>query len=146
MTPEQIRTVQSTWREIAPMSADAARLFYGKLFELDPRLRSLFRADIEQQGPRFMAAIDTAVDALAEVEAVVPSILELGRRHAHYGVQERDYQAVEAALLWTLEKGLGCSFTPDVKDAWTLAYAILDNMMKSAMAPGAQQNQRRMGP
>jgi hemoglobin-like flavoprotein len=132
MTPDQIRMVQSTWREIAPMSADAAKLFYGKLFEVDPRLRPLFRSNLEEQGRKLMAMITTAVNALEQVESLVPAVQDLGRRHASYGVQERDYETVGIALLWTLEKGLGSGFTPEVKLAWTDAYATLATVMKSA--------------
>ncbi len=38
------------------------------------------------------------------------------------------------ALLWTLEKGLGADFTPDVKEAWTLTYVTVAGVMKKAAA------------
>jgi len=50
MTPEQIAIVQTTFRSVAPISDTAAQLFYGKLFELDPTLKPLFRGDMHEQG------------------------------------------------------------------------------------------------
>ena len=38
---------------------------------------------------------------------------------------------VGAALLWTLEQGLGDAWTPDVAEAWTAAYATLSGFMIS---------------
>jgi len=55
--------------------------------------------------------------------------------HAGYGVIESDYATVGAALLWTLEQGLGPAFTPDVKDAWTAAYRILSGTMLAGAQP-----------
>jgi nitric oxide dioxygenase len=31
--------------------------------------------------------------------------------------------------LWTLEKGLGDAWTPEVADAWTAAYGTLSSLM-----------------
>ena len=47
------------------------------------------------------------------------------------------YQPVGAALLWTLEQGLGADFTPPVKAAWTDAYMTLAGVMQGAVALAA---------
>jgi nitric oxide dioxygenase len=56
----------------------------------------------------------------------------LGARHAGYGVEEEHYATVGAALLWTLDKGLGAEFTPAVREAWTTTYSLLANTMIDA--------------
>ena len=48
-----------------------------------------------------------------------------------YGAQAEHYPVVGAALLWTLEKGLGEAWTPPVADAWTAAYRTLSGFMIS---------------
>jgi hemoglobin-like flavoprotein len=53
-----------------------------------------------------------------------------------YGVLPAHYDTVGAALLWTLEKGLGPDFTPEVKDAWAAVYGILAGTMKDAAYKG----------
>jgi hemoglobin-like flavoprotein len=66
-----------------------------------------------------------------------PAVEDLGCRHVSYGVRDGDYDAVGAALLWTLEQGLGEeTFTPEVREAWTSTYALLAGVMKDA-APTA---------
>jgi hemoglobin-like flavoprotein len=41
----------------------------------------------------------------------------LGARHSGYGVAAAHYAIVGEALLWTLERGLGEGFTPEVRSA-----------------------------
>jgi hemoglobin-like flavoprotein len=134
MTPEHIRIVQSTWVKVLPIQETAARLFYERLFETDPSLRALFRSDMRQQGEKLMQLIDAAVNGLSRLERIVSAIQELGRRHADYGVKDHHYDAVGAALLWTLGKSLGAEFTPKVRDAWATVYAVLATTMREAAA------------
>jgi hemoglobin-like flavoprotein len=137
MTPEEISLVQESWKMVVPIKEAAAEIFYGKLFELDPNLRGLFRGDIGEQGRKLMAMINTAINGLARLEELVPAVQSLGRRHAGYGVTAGDYGTVATALLWTLEKGLGSAFTPPVKAAWVKAYTVLADTMKTAAAAEA---------
>lgn len=137
MTPQQIALVQSTWSKVVPIQDQAARLFYDKLFEMDPSLRPLFKGDMVEQGRKLMAMINTAVNGLTRLNEIVPAVQALGRRHVGYGVKEAHYETVGAALLWTLEQGLGPSFTPEVRQAWATAYGLLAGVMKEAAAATA---------
>jgi hemoglobin-like flavoprotein len=67
---------------------------------------------------------------------IVPVVQDLGRRHAAYGVEDRHYTVVGAALVWTLEQELGKSFTAEVEQAWRTAYRVLSTTMKQAAASG----------
>ena len=137
MTPEQITLVKTSWEKVVPISEKAAELFYGKLFELDPSLKSLFTSDMTEQGKKLMKMINTAVNGLDRLDAIVPAVQDLGRRHVGYGVKDEHYDTVGAALLWTLETGLGDAFTPEVKESWVTVYTLLADTMKSAAAQAA---------
>ena len=137
MTPEQITLVKTSWEKVVPISEKAAELFYGKLFELDPSLKSLFTSDMIEQGKKLMKMINTAVNGLDRLDAIVPAVQDLGRRHVGYGVKDEHYETVGAALLWTLETGLGDDFTPEVKESWVTVYTLLADTMKSAAAQAA---------
>jgi hemoglobin-like flavoprotein len=132
MTPEQIAIVQGTWASVVPIKETAAELFYGRLFELDPSLRALFKGDMKEQGRKLMAMVNVAVAGLDRLDTLVPAVKDLGRRHSGYGVKPEHYGTVATALLWTLEKGLGDAFTPAAKEAWTQTYTVLANTMQSA--------------
>lgn len=131
----QIELVQSTWKTILPIENEAARLFYDRLFELDPQLKRLFRTeDLRAQGLKLTAMITAAVNGLKRLDAIVPAVQALGRRHAGYGVIDSHYDTVASALVWTLEQGLGDNFTPEVRDAWISVYNLLAKTMKDAAA------------
>jgi hemoglobin-like flavoprotein len=137
MTPDQVVLVKNSWGLVMPIANKAAELFYGKLFEMDPDLESLFSGDMAEQGRKLMTMINVAVNGLDRLEAIVPAVEQLGERHVGYGVKDKDYDTVGAALLWTLEAGLGEAFTPEVKEAWSVTYGVLANTMKAAAAKAA---------
>jgi nitric oxide dioxygenase len=132
MTPQQIHMIQTTWIQVVPIADTAAGLFYGKLFELDPAVKPLFKGDMTEQGRKLMKTIGVVVNSLTRLEEILPTVQDLGKRHVAYGVEARHYDSVGAALLWTLEQGLGPAFTPDVKAAWAAAYGTLADVMKEA--------------
>jgi len=132
VTPTQKTLVQETFASIAPIADDAAALFYRRLFELDPSLRAMFRGDMSEQRRKLMNMLGAAVKGLDRLEQLVPVVQDLGRKHTGYGVEDRHYDTVGAALLWTLEKGLGSGFTPEVKEAWAAVYGLLASTMQTA--------------
>ena len=138
MSPEQKTLVKETWPKVAPMADAATRLFYDRLFEIDATTRSLFRAtNLTEQRRKIIQALTVVVHGLDDLDALVPTLADLGRRHAQYGVTDGHYDTVGAALLWTLEQGLGSGWTPEVKAAWSAAYAQLANVMRGAAGEGS---------
>jgi hemoglobin-like flavoprotein len=131
MTPEQQQLVKNSWAQLESDSRKAANLFYGRLFEVYPEVRPLFRGDMEAQGRKLMDMINVAVNSLDNLEPLTGVIRYSGKRHADYGVRDKDYDKVADALLWTLEHGLGNDFTPPVKEAWVAVYDTLADLMKS---------------
>ena len=117
MNGEQIKLVQESFKKVVPIADAAATLFYGRLFDLDPALESLFKGDMVEQGRKLMQMIGVAVKSLDRLEQVLPAVRALGARHACYGVREKDYDTVGRALIWTLKKGLGEGFTPEAEAA-----------------------------
>jgi hemoglobin-like flavoprotein len=132
MTPHQIKLVQTSFARVAPIAATAADLFYGRLFEIAPQVRAMFPDDLSEQKKKLMAMLGAAVGGLSHFDTLVPAVQALGRRHSGYGVTAAHYTPVGAALLWTLQQGLGDAFTPEVKDAWATAYIILSTTMIDA--------------
>ena len=137
MTEEELYLVRSSWAKVQPISALAAELFYRRLFEIAPDVKGLFRVDMGDQGRRLMAMIDTAVQGLDRFDELLPALQALGKRHAGYGVKDAHYDAVAAALLWTLEKGLEEAFTEEVRLAWISTYNAIADTMKRAAAEDA---------
>jgi hemoglobin-like flavoprotein len=132
MTPDQIALVRQSFAKVLPIRDAAATLFYDRLFTLDPTTRPMFRGDMKSQGAKLMAAIGAVVRSLDRIDTMLPTIRDLARRHVGYGVRNEHYATVGAALLWTLEQGLGADFTPQIRDAWATAYGMLSAAMIEA--------------
>ena len=132
MTPHQIALVRESFATVVPISEQAAGLFYDRLFAIEPSTRPLFHGDLKSQGAKLMAAIGVVVKSLDRIETMLDDLRALARRHDRYGVREEHYASVGAALLWTLEQGLGLDFTPDVREAWATAYGLLSSAMIAA--------------
>ncbi len=132
MQQEAINLVQSTWSQVKPISTQAAALFYQNLFAADPSLQALFKGDMVVQGAKLIQMIDTAVGKLHELNKLVPTLQLLAQRHVGYGVQDAHYATVGAALLKTLQQGLGPVFTPEAKTAWTMVYGTMAEVMIAA--------------
>jgi len=129
MTPDQVKAIQESFKKVAPISEQAAALFYGRLFEIAPAVKPLFHGDMQEQGRKLMATLAVVVSGLSNLETVLPAASALAKRHVNYGVKAADYAPVGVALLWTLEKGLGEHWTPDLAAAWGSAYSVLSGFM-----------------
>ncbi|MBA53402.1 MAG: hemin receptor [Pseudomonadales bacterium] len=139
MTPEQITKVQTTFDMVEPIADKAAELFYGRLFEIAPEVRPMFKSDMSEQGAKLMRMLGIAVRGLTKLETIVPAVQNLGVKHLEYGVKEEHFQPVAEALLWTLEQGLGDAWDEEAKVAWTEAYVLLSTTMIDAMKAAQAQ-------
>ncbi|MBP8000339.1 MAG: hemin receptor [Chloroflexi bacterium] len=132
MNSQEIHTLQQSFSLVEPIAETAAGLFYARLFELDPALRPLFKSDLKSQGEKLMSSLKLVVSGLNNPEKIIPAVRNLGQRHANYGVQPEHYTTVGEALLWTLERGLGTAYTPEVAAAWGSAFGLLSGLMQEA--------------
>jgi nitric oxide dioxygenase len=131
MTPDQVSLVQNSFAKVAPISEQAAVMFYDRLFEVAPAVKSMFPVDMTEQRKKLMATLAVVVNGLGDLQSILPAASALAIRHVSYGARAEHYPVVGAALLWTLENGLGEAWTPDVAAAWSAAYGTLSGFMIS---------------
>ena len=129
MTPDQVKLVQQSFSQVAPIADQAAALFYDRLFEVAPQVKAMFPADMTEQKKKLMATLAVVVNGLTNLETILPAASALAKRHVSYGVKPIHYPIVGEALLWTLERGLGADWTPELADAWSDAYGVLSDYM-----------------
>ena len=133
MNDEEKKLVTDSWKKVVPIADQAVQMFYDRLFQTDPTTKPLFKdGDLGEQRKKLIQALALVVKGLDNLESIVPVVADLGRRHVAYGVTTRHYDSVGAALLWTLEQGLGPDWTPKTKAAWTTAYTLLSGVMCQA--------------
>jgi hemoglobin-like flavoprotein len=125
MTPDQVALVQDSFAKVAPIADQAAAMFYGRLFEIAPEVKPLFHGDMAEQRKKLMTTLGVVVRGLSDLPAILPAASKLAKQHVVYGVKPVHYAPVGAALLWTLEKGLGDAWSAPVAEAWAAAYATL---------------------
>lgn len=131
MTPNQIDLIQASFEKVAPNAELAARMFYGRLFEIAPSVKPMFKGDMTEQGRKLMSALTLVVNGLTNLDTVVPVAKALATKHVSYGVTAAHYQPVGEALIWTLEQALGDDLSKDAREAWLAAYTLLAQVMIS---------------
>jgi hemoglobin-like flavoprotein len=129
MTPQQVALVQQSFSQVAPIADKAAEIFCDRLFDVAPAVRPLFRGDMAEQRRKLMATLAVVVRGLSDLPSILPAASALARRHVAYGAKPEHYPVVGEALLWTLARGLGAQWTPEVASAWAAAYGALSSFM-----------------
>lgn len=135
MNDQQKKLVQTSFARIVPKAEYAAKLFYGRLFEIVPEVQPLFKSDLKTQGIKLFQVISFAVCSLDNLDELLPLLHDLGRRHVKYGTQPQHYASVGESFIWTLEKVLKDDFTPEIRQAWLDIYSL----MSAAMIDAAYQ-------
>ena len=130
MTPKQKQLVKDSWAQVLPIKETVAELFYGRLFAIYPEVRPYFKSgDMKEQGRKLMVMLNTAVNGLDNLDALIEPLKQSGKDHKGYGVKAEDYDKVADAFLWTLDKGLGEAFSDEVKEAWVMTYTTVASVM-----------------
>lgn len=143
MTTKQIELVKTSWGLVAQIEMETVGgLFYNRLFEIMPEVKPMFnRTPMPEQSKKLLMLLTYVISKLDKLEDILDEVKNLARSHVKYGVQEKHYAPVGAALLWTLEQGLGEHWNPELKDAWTKTYTVLSG----AMIEAAGHNVAAMG-
>lgn len=144
MTPEHIQCIQTTWAEIAPDASHAMAAFYRRLFAIDPAIAPLFaNTSMYEQQTRLAATLQSAIDRLHDIEGVTTVLQALGKKHAPYPIDERHFESVGDALLWTLEHALGPAWSAEAKAAWGSLYGTVASTMLEAIGDERARNSNR---
>ena len=114
----QSTLIRDSFELVAEAPHAIVQLFYGRLFELDPSLRRMFKTDIKVQSLKLVATLKAVVDHVEQPQALLPTLHELGRQHAIYGVLPANYESVRLALLWALGQALQADFDKETRAAW----------------------------
>lgn len=134
MTPEQVREVQASYASLDEDGLSRLAVsFYDHLFGAHPEVRSLFSREPALQRQKFIDELTEIVHAISNLSTFVKRTAELGARHVPYGARTIHYGQVGEALLAALAEQLGPAYTPDLQEAWTLAYNLVaETMMQGA--------------
>lgn len=138
MNPENVDLVQRSFKQVTLTLRAAGSLFYKNLFAIAPELRPLFKGDLDEQGRKLMETLATMVSLLKHPDKLVPTVKDLGERHAAYGVEKEHFAPVGAAPIATLRQGLGKDFTDEGHAAWLELYQVASQLMTEGLSMARQ--------
>ncbi len=141
MTTNNIALVKQTWALVATIEMETVGgLFYNRLFEQMPEVKPMFsRNTLPEQSRKLLTMLSYVISKLDKLDEIMDEVSKLAQRHTKYGVKDEHYTAVGAALLWTLEKGLGEHWNDNVRIAWTEVYTTLANAMMAVQHGEAEK-------
>mmetsp|Transcript_49494 Transcript_49494/g.120168 ORF Transcript_49494/g.120168 Transcript_49494/m.120168 type:complete len:245 (+) Transcript_49494:242-976(+) len=152
LTRRRIRVIKTSWRAVQlGVDVKAAEIFYDRLFTKYPQVRDMFPEDMRTQHFKLYSTVSLVVDGIEDIDTLVPTIEDLGRRHAKWGVVRAHYEGVVDCFLWTLQQYI-FSFMPNnnainwfrnVTDAWEWALRFIGGTMADA-ADAAQEEEARI--
>ncbi|MBS1875643.1 MAG: hemin receptor [Acidobacteria bacterium] len=137
MTGIEKQMVRDSYEVIRTYQEAVFVLFYGRMFQLDPSIRSLFHVDIRVQAKKLAQTLDVLVASLDGLDALRPRLRELGRTHHTYGVEPHHYQTLTEALLWAFGQALSGGFPREVRAAWKQVLDLVNGEMIAAQAEAA---------
>jgi nitric oxide dioxygenase len=138
VSPRQTRLIRQSLESLEDYSNSLTKLFYGRLFELAPSTRHLFKVSLEEQSRKLLEMLVTAAEALDDFESLRPRLTELGRKHVTYGAKPEHYDVLRTALLWALAQALEQEFDPDTKAAWEQMLRVISETMLEGAAQGTE--------
>ena len=138
MTPSQIALVEASLDQLD--LEHLAAVFYERAFATDPALAEMFTADPVVQRARFGRELSEIVRSIRSIDTFSEEATALGARHRGYGVKAAHYRLMGQALMASLGSALGERWTPEVEEAWVLAYNLMaETMMTGALDPPADR-------
>jgi hemoglobin-like flavoprotein len=131
LTQHEKDLIRGSYAKISGLKQQAGQIFYKRLFELDPSLKSMFhRAPIDTQAAKLMQVFDWVVERLDRVPELKKELHALGMKHVDFGVKVDHYPLVGSALVWTLKHSLGEEFNAEAEAAWIELYTYLSGQME----------------
>jgi nitric oxide dioxygenase len=102
------------------------------MLEAHPEIRSQFSADDQASGvqaKRLASAVLAYASNLDRLDALGPAVTHICHRHVETHVTPEQYPIVGHHLLSAIQQVLGEAATPEVLDAWKVAYGELADIM-----------------
>jgi hemoglobin-like flavoprotein len=138
--PIDVAAVERLRSSFVVLAADGTRvtaIFYAKLFERYPGVRTLFATDMKAQEGKLMDSLRAVVEHIEAPEAVRAGLRELGAKHVKYGAKPEHYPIVCEILVEAMAEAAGRGWSPQLASEWTQALDIVSGVMLEGAAAGA---------
>lgn len=123
-----IDTVKATRYILEEAGPELTDHFYKRMFTLNPELKHIFNLTNQHSG-RQQVALFVAIAAYAKnienLEVLQVAVERIAQKHTSFNIQPQHYDIVGGHLIETLRELAGDLFTPEVEEAWVVAYGFL---------------------
>jgi hemoglobin-like flavoprotein len=131
-----VKTLNESYRKLAPRADELAQTFYDTLFARHPELLPLFDGvRFDDQKRKLIRALSLVVGHIERPDFLRPYLHGLGALHVAYGVRSEHYPAVADALLSALAATAGHGWSGEEAAAWSAALGLI----AEAMLRGAER-------
>jgi nitric oxide dioxygenase len=106
--------------------------FYQRMLTHNPELKNVFNMGNQQNGRQQMAlalAVLNYADNIEDPSVLLPSVTQIGHKHTSLDIRPEHYAIVGKHLLASIGEVLGAGATPELIDAWAVAYGQLADLM-----------------
>lgn len=129
------KLLKDSFTLVAPRAADLAKYFYAEVFYRGgPEVMDMFPPSMTAQRDRLLAALVQIITNVDDLEKLGEFLTGLGRDHRKFAVRPEHYDVVGQALLATLAEFAGDAWTPEVRETWAGAYALIAKVMQDGAA------------
>lgn len=130
-----IDIVKSTVPALKEHGVEITKVFYENLFKDHPEVAPMFDMHKQRTGeqPKALAmAILAAAENIDNLQAILPAVDSIGRKHVATKVKPEHYPIVGAGVLKAIKIVLGDAATEEVLEAWGKAYQEIANVFIGA--------------
>jgi methyl-accepting chemotaxis protein len=124
--------LETSFDLVAPRGEELVATFYDRLFAAAPAVVPLFAAtDMSKQRSKLLVTLVLLRKSLRDLDAIVPTLRELGRRHVRYGARPEHYAVVADVLVVAMAEIAGDAWRPEYERAWAEALGVVAGAMLS---------------
>ena len=129
--------LKQTLTAAGPAADREMAYFYSLLFTANPELRAMFPLAMDEQRKALSAALARCVWSMDNPQSLHEYLVQLGRDHRKYGVQEKHYQVFGETLATALRLLNGASWSYDTAAAWRTGISHVCSVMAAAAQDAA---------
>jgi methyl-accepting chemotaxis protein len=122
--------LETSFDLVAPRGEELMDEFYSRLFKAAPAVRPLFvGTDLKRQKTMLLGTLVLLRKSLRNLDAIVPTLRNLGARHVAYGARPEHYPVVGEALIGAMATIAGPVWSAEHDSAWRQAFSIVAGAM-----------------
>jgi len=130
-----LEALETSFDLVAARGDELMDVFYSRLFAAAPAVRPLFPADMARQKTMLLGALVLLRKSLRNLDAIEPTLRNLGARHVGYGAEPEHYPVVGSTLIASMAAIAGDDWEPEYEAAWSVAFELV----AGAMLAGAEE-------